>query len=352
MASTPTTTQATTQATEKNAKWFPIRGKIGIVSSLLLGLLCIAMVFGLWWFVTRGEIVEERMVSPHALPSPAETLGSFKELWFERQLTRNTLTTLYRVAAGFALSTVIGVPLGVLAGCFAPVKAFLMPLILFGRNIPIAALVPLSFFFFGIGDSQKIIFIFMATVAFVIADTASSIMNVGQQYLDTAYTVGANRWQTIIKVMVPLALPSVLDSLRLLFGLAFGYIMLAETIKLGSESGGLGHLISISQRIGPRAHIYLIILIIPVVAFLIDRVLFAVQKGLFPHKYGGNGWLLSILRMFVNGWADVKSKVFKPSAPFDQLTLATTSDYEAKPVKEKTQTFRKRRGDDQTEWKP
>jgi len=348
MASTPTTVNAT----ERNQKWFPIRGQIGIVSSLLLGLLCIAMVFGLWWFVTRGEIVEERLVSPHALPSPAETFASFQQLWFERQLTRNTLTTLYRVALGFALASVIGVPLGVLAGCFPPIKAFLMPLILFGRNIPIAALVPLSFFFFGIGDSQKIIFIFMATVAFVIADTATSIMNVGQQYLDTAYTVGANRWQTIIKVMVPLALPSVLDSLRLLFGLAFGYIMLAETIKLGSESGGLGHLISVSQRIGPRAHIYLIILIIPVVAFLIDRVLFAIQKGLFPHKYGGNGWLLGIFRLFVNGWGDVKSKVIRPSAPFDQLTLSTTSDYHAKPVHQKTPKFRKRRGDDDKEWRP
>ena len=344
--------KSTTKPAAKDSKWFPIRGQIGIVSSLLLGLLCIAMVFGLWWFATRGDVVEERLVSPYALPSPAETFDSFQQLWFERQLTRNLLTTLYRVALGFSLATVIGVPLGVLAGCFPPIKAFLMPLILFGRNIPIAALVPLSFFFFGIGDSQKIVFIFMATVAFVIADTATSIMNVGQQYLDTAYTVGANRWQTIIKVMVPLALPSVLDSLRLLFGLAFGYIMLAETIKLGSESGGLGHLISVSQRIGPRAHIYLIILIIPVVAFLIDRVLFAIQKGLFPHKYGGNGWLLSVFRMFAGYWSDAKGSFISPTAPFDQLTLATTSDYEAKPVDEKVPKFRKKRGEDDTEWRP
>lgn len=345
-------TETTTVADERPSPWFPIRGQIGIVSSVLLGLLCIAMVFGLWWFVTLGESSEDRIVSALALPSPTETFSTFEELWTNRELTSNTLTTLYRVAAGFTLATVIGVPLGVLAGCFPPIKAFLMPMILFGRNIPIAALVPLSFFFFGIGDSQKIVFIFMATVAFVIADTATSIMNVGQQYLDTAYTVGANRWQTIMKVMVPLAMPSVLDSLRLLFGLAFGYIMLAETIKLGTESGGLGHLISMSQRRGPRAHIYLIILIIPVVAFLIDRILFAIQKGLFPHKYGGNGWLLGIFRMLMGVWGDVKSQMFQPIPPFDELTLATTSDYEAKSVPEKAPSFRKRRGDDDTEWRP
>ena len=339
-------------ADPQTQKWFPIRGEIGVVSSVMLGVLCVVIVLGLWWFVTRGEIVEQRIVSPHALPSPAETFASFEQLWFDRELTRSTLTTLYRVASGFALATAVGVPLGVLAGCFPPIKAFLMPLILFGRNIPIAALVPLSFFFFGIGDPQKIIFIFMATVAFVIADTATSIMNVGQQYLDTAYTVGATRWQTIIKVMLPLALPSVFDSLRLLFGLAFGYIMLAETIKLGSETGGLGHLISVSQRIGPRAHIYLIILIIPVVAFVIDRVLFAIQKGLFPHKYGGNGWLLGIFRLFANGWGDLKSNWIKPVAPFDQLSLQTASDYHAKPKPDTPPSFRKRRGDDQTEWRP
>lgn len=345
-------TENTTDASAQRSPWFRIRGEIGIVSSVLLGGLCIGLVFGLWWFVTLGESSEERIVSALALPSPSETFASFNQLWTDRALVSNTLTTLYRVAAGFSLATLIGVPLGVLAGCFPPVKAFLMPLILFGRNIPIAALVPLSFFFFGIGDSQKIVFIFMATVAFVIADTATSIMNVGQQYLDTAYTVGANRWQTIIKVMVPLAMPSVLDSLRLLFGLAFGYIMLAETIKLGTESGGLGHLISMSQRRGPRAHIYLIILIIPVVAFLIDRILFAIQKGLFPHKYGGSGWLLGIFRMVMGLWGDVKAKMFAPVPPFDQLTLETTSDYEAQPAAEKVPSFRKRRGDDNAEWRP
>lgn len=305
-------------------KWFPIRGEIGMIASILLGIVCVVMVFGLWWLVTLGEEAETRWVSPQALPSPSETFSTFKQLWFERQLTRNTLTTLGRVATGFALAAIVGVPLGVLAGCFPPIKAFLMPVILFGRNIPIAALVPLTFFFFGIGDPQKVMFIFLACVAFVISDTATSVQNVGQQYLDTAYTLGASRWQVIIKVLVPLALPSVFDSLRLLFGLAFGYIMLAETIKLGSESGGLGNLILTSQRIGPRAHIYLIILIIPIVAFLIDRFLFWIQRGLFPYKYGGNGWLLNVVRFVAHLFDDLKSIFIGARPPFDELIAMET----------------------------
>ena len=324
---TPSETNSDSAVTVSK-KWFPIRGEIGLFSSIFLGTLCVLCVFGLWWFVTRGAEAESRIVGPQALPSPSETFETFSELWFERQLTRNTLTTLYRVTLGFALATVVGVPLGVLASCFPPIKAFLTPMILFGRNIPIAALVPLTFFFFGIGDPQKVMFIFMACVAFIVSDTATSVMDVGQRYLDTAYTLGASRWQLIIKVLVPLSLPKVFDSLRLLFGLAFGYIMLAETIKLGNESGGLGNLILTSQRIGPRAHIYLIILIIPIVAFLIDRFLFILQRGLFPHKYGGNGWLLQIVRWFAHRVGDIKSMIFSPKPPFDKLLVGADAAIE------------------------
>ena len=81
------------------------------------------------------------------------------------------------------------------------------------------------------------------------------------------------------------------NSLRLIFGLAFGYIMLAEVVKFGGETGGLGDLINISQRRGPREHVLLILLIIPVVALFIDRLFFTVQAELFPYRYGGMGIL-------------------------------------------------------------
>ena len=75
------------------------------------------------------------------------------------------------------------------------------------------------------------------------------------RYIDTAYTLGANRWQIILKVLVPLAMPGIFNSLRLLFGLAFGYIMLAEVIKSAAEAGGLGDIINVSQRRGSRGKI-------------------------------------------------------------------------------------------------
>jgi NitT/TauT family transport system permease protein len=299
-------------------RWFRIRGELGLPLALGAGLLCIAVCFGLWWWVTAGE-AEERMVSPTALPSPQETFATFPSLWFDRALTRNTWVTLKRVSLGFALAAAVGVPLGILAGCFAPVRAFLAPLIIFGRNIPLAALIPLTFFFFGIGELQKVMFIFIACVAFIISDAGTAVMDVGSQYIDTAYTLGANRRQVILKVLVPLAMPSIFDSARILFGLAFGYIMLAELVRFGNEQGGLGNLINISQRQGPREHIYLIVLIIPVIALAVDRFLFWIQRELFPHRYGGAGLLNRLVRLVLHGWDDFKNLFRKSSPALDRL---------------------------------
>jgi ABC-type nitrate/sulfonate/bicarbonate transport system permease component len=305
------------ESTRVKRRWFVLRAPVHPVTGIFLSALCIAACFGLWWFVTAGEYGEERIIPPGNLPSIPETFREFKSLWFERDLLKNTLVTIKRVGIGFALATIVGVPLGVLAGCFGAINAFLAPLVVFGRNIPIAALAGVSYALFGAGEEQKILFIFFACVAFIIADTAISIRDVGQNYVDTAYTLGATRWQAMIKVLVPLALPSVFNSLRVLFGLAFGYIMLAEAIKFGNEFGGIGNLILNSTRRGPREHIFLIILLVPVLAVVIDRVLYLVQRSLFPHQYGGRGVLNQVVYDSVYVWELAKGLIFPPNRSFD-----------------------------------
>jgi NitT/TauT family transport system permease protein len=278
--------------------------------------LCLIVCYALWWLLTRGP-GEERILSHAALPSPAETFDSFPSLWFDRALTRNTLVTLKRVTLGFGLAAAVGIPLGVLCGCFSWINSFFIPLSLFGRNVPLAALAGLTFSLFGIGEEQKIMFIFIACVAFILSDTAGAIGEVGSQYVDTAYTLGASRLQVILKVLIPLAMPAVFNSLRLLFGLAFGYIMLVETIKLGSESGGVGDIINTSMRRGPREHVILVLLIIPVVALGIDRLLYWIQRELFPHRFGGMGILNQCVRGVLHGWEDLKCLVLRRSVSTD-----------------------------------
>ena len=128
--------------------WFILRNKVERWQAVLLGALCILICGLIWWSLTNGPTVEERLLSPSILPSPTETFGDFKTLWFKRELTRNTYASLRRVTLGFGLAALVGIPLGVLCGCFPWTKAFFAPLTLMGRNVPVAALIPLTFFVF------------------------------------------------------------------------------------------------------------------------------------------------------------------------------------------------------------
>ena len=247
----------------------------------LLGLGAIALCLLLWWIFTAGATPESRMISPVVLPSPGEVLRSFPSLWTERALIESVAATLRRVLTGFAIAILVGVPFGILAGAYRAFDAALAPIALFGRNIPVAALIPLTILWFGIEETQKTMFIFLATVPFVFSGTVEAVLGVHDRYVETAQTLGANQRQVVSKVLIALALPSIYNNLRNLFGLAFGYIMLAELIN---AQHGLGYLLMTSQRRGLSEHIILILLIIGLLAFGIDRALFWLQRGLFPYR--------------------------------------------------------------------
>src|SRR4051812_36770642 len=311
---TDTIARKPTASTRRHAGLFTFRRPVPQWAAVFLGLTCLALVLGIWWLLTRGPH-EERILGYNSLPSPAETYNTeqLHDLWFNNALTRNLFVSLRRVVLGFSLAAVVAVPLGVLCGCFPWINAFFAPINVFGRNIPIAALIPLTFALFGIGETQKVLFIFIAVVAFIMMDTASAIADVSSRYIDTAYTLGASRRQIILKVLVPLAMPRLFNSLRLLFGLAFGYIMLTELVTEGGAVGGLGNIINIAQRRGHRETILLVLTVIPAVALAIDRFLYTIQKSLFPHQYGGHGFLHNAWRGLMHFCEDLKHLIIKPT---------------------------------------
>jgi NitT/TauT family transport system permease protein len=247
----------------------------------LVGAGAMAMVVAVWWFATSGLGSEERLVSPVILPSPMEVLRSFPSLWTDRALMASIAATLKRVLIGFSLAALVGVPLGIAAGSWRVLEAAGAPLALFGRNLPVAALIPLTILWFGIDETQKVMFIFIACVPFIYSDAVAAVVGVPDRYVETAQTLGASARQVVAKVLVPLSLPDIYNSLRHLFGLAFGYIMLAELIN---AQHGLGYLLMASQRRGMSEHIILILIIIGLLAYGIDRVLFWFQRGLFPYR--------------------------------------------------------------------
>jgi ABC-type Fe3+ transport system permease subunit len=145
------------------------------------------------------------------------------------------------------------------------------------------------------------------------ADASRSTWGCTLPYIDTAYTLGANRRQIVVKVLVPLAMPSIFNSLRLLFGLAFGYIMLAEVVQT-QDVGGLGSIINFGQsRGGHRTYILLVLMLIPLVALAVDRLLYWIQRQLFPYQYGGGGLLHRGVKSAFRAWESFMSLFFRPA---------------------------------------
>ncbi|MEO2033464.1 MAG: ABC transporter permease subunit [Planctomycetaceae bacterium] len=286
-AAAASTVDAPVQATSK-FRLFGLREEIPRWLAVIAGLTAVALCAGAWLLTTTGP-GEERILGHSQLPSIPETIEKLPTVWDsefpERHLWDNTAKSLMRVVIGFALAVGIGIPIGIACGCFPLCRSFFSPLVLFGRNIPIAALIPLLLAMFQTGELQKYMFIFVACVAFIIADTIDAITDVAQRYVETALTLGATRLQIVFKVLVPLAMPTVFNSLRVMFGLAFGYIMLVEFMHEGDGAGGLGFLLNIARRLGITEYTVIIILTIPLVAWMIDQLLYVIQCWLFPWKY-------------------------------------------------------------------
>ena len=269
---------------EAQSSLFALRRPPSPNARRLAGIGAMGVVVLIWWLATLGATAEQRFVSPVILPSPVEVIRSFPSLLNDRALIQSIAATLRRVLVGFGLAVLVGVPLGIAAGSWRVVEAAGAPLALFGRNLPVAALIPLTILWFGIDETQKVMFIFIATVPFVYSDAAAAIVGVPDRYVETAQTLGASTLQIVRKVLVALALPDIYNSQRHLFGLAFGYIMLAELIN---AQHGLGYLLMTSQRRGLSEHIILILVVIGLLAYGIDRLLFWFQRGLFPYRVPG-----------------------------------------------------------------
>ena len=259
--------------------WKTLRADPPAHIRMLLGAALIGVILLIWFLVTLGDPVN-RIISPSKLPSPGEIFGSFG-LLMKRDIGDSIADTLQRVVFGVSLAAIVGVSMGVFAAAHRGVGSATAPLVIFLRSVPMGALIPLTLLLFGDEEKQKTMFIFLAIVPFVFSDTVKAISIVPERYVETAQTLGASRWQIIRKVLVPLALPDIITSLRFQLGLALGYIMLVEEIN---TEHGLGKLIMGSQRQGPYEHVYLLLFVIALIAFSIDLLLRTVQRGVFAWR--------------------------------------------------------------------
>jgi len=258
-----------------------IREELSTETRLILRLVCVALVMGLWVGLTFGPI-ESRRISPIILPSPGDVIGAVGTMHWDHELALDAMRSLKRVTLGFLLAALFAIPLGVAMGAFPKVAAFFDPLVLLGGYVPVVTLVPLTIAWFGFGEGQKIGFLTIGTFVFLLPMVVKSIQDVDDVYLQTGYTLGANRLQTIRFVLVPVAMARIFDHCRFLYGLGWTYIILAEYTEL--NAGGLGAAIAKANRRSHTDEVFAVLLVIVVIAVIADTALKYAGKSLFPYE--------------------------------------------------------------------
>jgi NitT/TauT family transport system permease protein len=220
-----------------------------------------------------------RLVDPLFLPSPGRVFQAGYDLFLELGFTSDILNSVYRVMVGFLAAAIIGVPLGLVMGTFRAAEAFTEPVVGFIRYMPASAFIPLFILWLGIGDVEKIAIIFVGSFFQLVLMVAVVAKNIQKDLLETAYTLGARRFQVIRKVLLPASLPGIVDTLRIIVGWAWTYIIVAELV---ASASGIGYMIISSQRMLRTGNIIFGILTIGILGLITDYFFKWLYNRLFP----------------------------------------------------------------------
>ncbi|MFQ2384258.1 taurine ABC transporter permease TauC [Aeromonas dhakensis] len=253
-------------------RW-PLPRRLGI-SLLTLGAL-----LALWWLVARLGLI-----SPLFLPPPAQVLQQLVTLagpqgFMDATLWQHLAASLQRILIALAAATLFGVTVGLAMGLSPTLRGMLDPLIELYRPVPPLAYLPLMVIWFGIGETSKVLLIYLAIFAPVAMATLAGVQGARQVRLRAARALGANRWQVIWYVIVPGALPDMLTGLRIGLGVGWSTLVAAELI---AATRGVGFMVQAAGEFLATDVVLAGILVIALIAFTLELGLRALQRRLTP----------------------------------------------------------------------
>jgi NitT/TauT family transport system permease protein len=213
------------------------------------------------------------------LPGPIDVVVRLGHWYTDDDLMGDIGISVYRVVAGWALSALIALPLGLYIGTYRSVQALLEPLTDFIRYMPAVAFIPLVMLWIGIDERSKVAIIFIGTFFQMVLMVAEDVRRVPLAQIEAAQTMGATRSEILEKVILASAKPALLDTLRVTMGWAWTYLVVAELVAANS---GLGYAIIKAQRFLQTDKIFAGILLIGAIGLAIDQAFRLLHRLSFP----------------------------------------------------------------------
>jgi len=264
----------TSSASRTSGRYLRPLQPVSLSLRIALGLLFFALFVALWAATTFSGLV-----SPIFLASPLRMVQEGWSLLTEYNFSYDIGMTIWRVVGGFVLAAAIAVPLGIAMGAWKVVEALLEPFVSFARYLPASAFIPLLLLWAGIGETQKLLVIFIGSVFQIILMVAFTVGQTRRDLVEAAYTLGASDGGIVKRVLIPASAPQIAETLRLVLGWAWTYVIVAELI---GSSSGIGHMIVDSQALLNTGQIIFGIIVIGIIGLVSDFLFKAVNRRLFP----------------------------------------------------------------------
>lgn len=216
------------------------------------------------------------------VPSPEATWVALLGLVESGQLWPGLWYSFTRISVAALLSVGVAVPTALLITMFKPLKDIISPVISAMRYIPVTAFSPLLILWFGIDETMKVSFLFLATFVYVLPSTVMCLEEVPQDLIDTGKTIGMRMHEIVAEILLPAALPSIANSLLMMYGIGWTYVAVVESVNAVK---GLGFIISVSAARGKTAAVFASILTIVAFSYLFDKIGNALIRKVFRWRY-------------------------------------------------------------------